>query len=261
MKAINIGIVKAIISQKMGEDFLSEGKVNGSKDDATKLLNIVEGSPVLQLEFKVFDRLENKSISSDIAATRYIDNNLSLFEGYSQKDIEKEHEKIKHFVDESVAYLDKEKYDLYSSIGSLIYETLNKSNPDVDLIHESFTTVLNHVKKEKIVKEEKPLGLPKEISGEQLIEHALAKFEEKYDSLNEEDISLIRKIVLSSNEDKKSLFESLKTENVSLLESTQKDGMEDKIHETVEKINKMEFKNETSIKDIMSLHELKANMS
>jgi hypothetical protein len=261
MKAINIGIVKAIISQKMGDDFLTEGKVNNSKNDAKKLLNIVKNSPVLQLEFKVFDRLENKTISSDIAATRYIDNNLSLFENYSQEEIETEHQKLKNFVDESVAFVDQEKYELYKSIGSLISETLNKKNPDVDLIHESFTTVLGHIKKEKPIVEEKTIELPTEIDGERLIEHALDKFTKKYESLNEEDLRLIKNIVLSSKDGRKSLFESLKTDNISLLESTQKDGMEDKIHETIDRINKMQFNNETSIKDIMSLHELKSNMS
>jgi hypothetical protein len=261
MKAINIGIVKAIISHKMGDDFLTEGKVNNSKNDAKKLLNIVKDSPVLQLEFKVFDRLENKTISSDIAATRYIDNNLSLFEGYSQKEIETEHQKLKDFVDENVAFVDQEKYELYKSIGSLISETLNKTNPDVDLIHESFTTVLNHIKKEKEINEEKTIDFPKEIDSERLIEHALNKFTKKYESLNEEDLKLIKNIVLSSEDGRKSLFETLKTDNISLLKSTQKDGMEDKIHETIDKINKMEFNNETSIKDIMSLHELKSNMS
>ena len=223
-------------------------------------MNIVKNSPFLQLEYKVFDRLENKNIPNDIGATRYIDNNLSLFEGYSKEQIDREHNKIKHFIDESVALVDNEKYNLYVAIGNLIYETLDKSNPDVDLIHDSFTTVLNHIKKDKIVKEEKTIELPKEINGERLIEVALDKFYKKYENLSESEVDLIKTIVTSKDSERKFMFEGLKNENISLLEGSKKDGIEDKIHETIDKIKKMEYKDDSSIKDILSLHTLKTNM-
>ena len=63
MKAINIGIVKAVITKKMSNNFLSEGNVDVSKNDATKLVDIVKNSPLLQLEYKVYDRLEKKQHS------------------------------------------------------------------------------------------------------------------------------------------------------------------------------------------------------
>jgi hypothetical protein len=259
MKATNIGIVKAIIAKKMSEDFLTEG-YNGSKAEAGEFLNVVKNSPLLQLEYKVFDRLENKHISSDIAATRYIDNNLSLFEQYSQEDVLNERAKLTKFIDENIAFIDKNKYDLYIAISDLISETLNK-NPDVDLIHESFVKVLNHIKKEKIVKEEKTrdIVIPKEIDSDKLIEVALNKFSKKYETLDEEDISLIKKLVLSEEEDKKNIFTSLKEESISILESTEKNGIEDKIHETIDKIKKMEY-DDSSIKNIVSLHQLKKDL-
>lgn len=259
MKATNIGIVKAIIAKKMSTDFLTEN-YNRSKSEANEFVNIIKNSPLLQLEFKVFNRLENKYISNDISATRYIDNNISLFEGYTQKDIDDEHNKINKFIDENVDLVESDKYDLYNAMNSLIYETLNKTNPDVDLIHDSFTTVLNHVKKEKLIKEEKSFELPKGINGQKLIEVALDKFSKKYESLDESDIKFIKTIVLSQENERKSIFEELKNENISLLGQTKKDGIEDKIHETISRINAMDFKNDSSIKDIMSLHELKKGM-
>ena len=260
MKAINIGIVKAVITKKMSNNFLSEGNVDVSKNDATKLVDIVKNSPLLQLEYKVYDRLEKKHISNDITATRYIDNNLSLFEGYSKHELIHEHLKLKNFVDETIALLENDQYDRYKAIGSLIFETVDKANPDVDLIHESFTTVLNHIKKEKVVKEEEKTKLPKGISGERLIEHALNKFTEKYEALDESDVSLIKSIVLSENEKKQSLFNSLKEESISLLESTEKKGIEDKIVETIARIKKMEYTDDASIKNIVSLHQLKKDL-
>lgn len=260
MKAINIGVVKAVIAKKLSTDFINEG-YNGSKALAGEFINIIKESPILQLEFKIYDRFENKTISSDIAATRYIDNNLSLFEGYSQEDINTEHHKIKDFVDESVAYIDKEKYELYNAIESLISETLNKTNPDVDLIHESFTKVLGHIKKDKTIAEEKTIELPKDVDGEKLIEHALNKFEEKYNDLNESEIDFIKSVVMSKESERKFIFENLKNENITLLEETKKDGIEDKIHETINKINGMEYSKDSSIKDIISLRELNLNIS
>jgi len=262
MKAINVGIVKAVITRNMSKDFLSEGKINESKEKASKFLNVITKSPLLQLEHKVFNRLENKEISNDMAATRYIDNNLSLFEGFTQDQLINERNKLKTFIDESIALIDDEKYDFYVALGNLISETLDKKNPDVDLIHESFTVVLNHVKKEKeiIEEQETAIEIPKEFDGEKLIEVALTKFSEKYNSLTEQDMKLIKKIVLSDDLGKKNLFESLRDENIHLLKNTKNDGLEDKIVETVNRIEKMEFKNENAMKDIMSLHELKTNL-
>lgn len=259
MKATNIGIVKAIVSMKMSSEFLTEGKIKGSTTEVSNFLNIIKESPLLQLEHKVYNRLENKTIDNDISATRYIDTNLSLFESYSQKDIDIEHYKIKDFIDETVTLVDNKKYNLYIAISNLIYETLNKKNPDVDLIHDSFTTVLNHIKEEKVIKEEKQIEIPKEINSNKLIEVALDKFTEKYGSLEESDIKLIKSVIFSKDNNK-SLFESLKTENIGLLEESDNKGMEDKIHETIDKIKKMEYSEDTSIKGIISLHQLKKDL-
>lgn len=257
MKAINIGIVKAIISQKMSGDYLTEGSINDIRKPSM-FLDIVKDSPLLQLEHKVFERLENKTITNDIGATRYIDNNLSLFESYSKENLEVEHSKLKRFVDDTA--IDAEKANLYEAIGNLISETLDKTNPDVDLIHDSFTTVLNHIKEEKIVVEHKLVEIPKEMNGDALIETALSKFTEKYEALEEADVKLIKSIVMSDEENKQSLFESLRTENISLLKETKKEGIEDKIHETIDKINKMEYSEESSFKNIISLHQLKKDL-
>lgn len=261
MKATNIGIVKAVISKKMSDNFINEGNVDKSKTNAAKFLDIVSNSPILQLEFKVYDRLENQTISNDISATRYIDNNLSLFENYSQEDLDKEHDKIKHFIDETVSLIDTNKYNLYESIGSLIYETLNKNNPDVDLIHESFTVVLSHLKEEKEVKKvEDKVVIPEGVDSERLIGVALNTFSKKYEALGESDISLIKNIVMADEKERKFMFEGLKNENVALLEGTEKNGMEDKIHETIDRIKKMEYKDDSSIKNILSLHQLKSDL-
>jgi len=263
MKALNVGIVKDIITRNMSNDYIVEGRVDNSKIKASEFLKIVSNSPLLQLEYKVFDRLEKKHISNDMAATRYIDNNLSLFEGYTQEQLIQEHNKIKKFVDKNIAFIDDNKYNFYVALGNLISETLNDSNPDVDLIHESFTTVLNHVTEEKeVVVEEKvnELQIPKEVAPEKLIEVAINKFSEKYASLTEDDMRLIKNIASSNDRGRNDLFETLKKDNLRLLESTNKEGVEDKINGTIDKIKKMEFKNESSIKDIMSLHELKMNL-
>lgn len=261
MKATNIGIIKAIVSMKMSSDFLTEGNIKNSRTDVSKFLKIVKDSPLLQLEHKVYDRLEKKTISTDIGATRYIDSNISLFESYTQEELNIEHIKIKDFLDENVTMIENKKYNLYIAIGNLIYETLNKTNPDVDLIHDSFTTVLNHIKEEKIIIEEKQIEIPKEINGNNLIEVALNKFSEKYKSLSKSEIHLIKMVVTSKEDERKIMFEELKNENISLLEGTESnEGMEDKIHETIDKINKMKYNEDSSIKNIINLHQLKKDL-
>jgi len=258
MSIINIGIVKSIISKKMSIDYLNEGKFTSSKNLAHNFLKTVENNPLLQLEFKVFDRLENRHISDDFSATRYIDTNLNLFEGYSKEDIDNAHQELKPFFDNE--QINESKVKLFNAISSLIYESVDKKYPNVDILHDSFITVLNHLKEEKEIKLEELISIPKEINGDKLVETALNKFTKKYESLEKDDFNFIKKLIEATEEEKKNLFESFKNENLSKLNKMDKNGIEDKINETINKINKMEFSGENSIKNIIDLRELNKDL-
>jgi len=265
MKNINIGIAKSIVSGKLRDDFISTKQINESKNIASHFYFLIENSEVLRNQYNIYGNLEKKHIANDVLATKYIDDNISNISKYSSKSIQEANEKLKSYINESdVNNIDSEKVDLYDAINNLIVESSKKSEgtADVDLIYESYSKILNHLKNNE--KQEEVLSESTNddnIDMSMVLELAINKFNDRYSSLNENELKIINTLAVGSTDDKKAMFESFKNENLTLLSSVDKNGIEDKINETIDKISKMKYDNKTSTKDVIKLYDLKNNLS
>ena len=260
MENINIGIVNLILSNQIRESYFNSDVLNESKSLLNEFINVVKASPILQLEFKVFDNIENKHIENELIATRYIDNNIKLFEVYTLKEILNERKKLNKFINESEIPNDNSKVRLYQAIDELIRESISDYDKiDVDKIHESFTYVLNHIKKTKnqnIINEA-------ELVNEEILEIAVNKFNDKYNSLDENDKNLLKTLVKSTDDEKYQLLESYKNEVLEVLEKLKNENVQEGIEKAITKINEMNYNTKSKefsdkiIDDIIGLHELK----
>ena len=79
--------------------------------------------------------------------------------------------------------------------------------------------------------------------------------------LDENEKSILKVITMGTLDDKKAIFESLRNENLELLNEIDSNGIQDKISETIEKINKMDFEEGSTIKDVTSLIKLKESLT
>lgn len=254
---VNIGVVNRVISKSLNDHYLNEGSINEVKNVTSDLLNVIKNSPILQLEFKVFNNIEKKHIDSDVLAPRYIDKNIQLFEVYTLEELNEEHEKLMPFINENEIDRNDEMLRLYESIQTLIEESLKISdNVDVDLIHESFNYVLEHIKKPKTNE------VTEEFEGinEQVIEIAINNFNEKYGNMTSEEVELFKNLVESSTDEKEVIFEAYKNDNLKLLNSLQLETANNKISQSINKINEMKFNPEECDNDIISLFELKRGL-
>jgi len=258
MKNANIGIANLVISRKLKDSYFNHSLIEESKKLTTDFFDVVKNSPILQLEFKVFSNLENKHIENDLAATRYIDSNIKLFEVYTINEIDAEREKLNEFVEGGSIVAELERACLYNAIDNLITESINDYDKiDVDAMHESFNVVLNHIKTPKKALIEsvdvKPIN-------EEILEIAVEKFNERYDTLNENDKNLLKKLIKSTDEEKEALLEEYKVDSLNILEGIQKDKAEEKITKAIQKIKEMKFNSKTVNDDIISLHEFKKEL-
>ena len=265
MKSINIGIANLVVSNKLKDSYFNNSMIDESKKLTTDFFSVVKSSPILQLEFKVFNAFENKTIENEVVATRYIDNNIKLFEVYTIREIDRERGKMNQFLLENVVPTikdvdyDLDKIKLYEAIDTLITESLNDYDKvDVDKIHESFEIVLNHIKTPK--KQALTESKENEYVDSNVIEIAINRFNEKYDSLNEDDRNLLKKLMKSNDREKLGLFEEYKTECLAILEGVKKDSIEEKILKTIQKIKEMKHNSTTLDDDIIGLHELKRGL-
>jgi len=265
MKNVNIGIANLIISDKLKESYFNDSLIVESKKVAFDFFEVVKKSPVLQLEFKVYNNIEGKHIENELFAKEYVDNNIKLFEVYTIEEIEAEHEKLNTFLMEDVVNKinnpgswSLKKIDLYNAINTLITESLKVSDKvDVDEIHEAFTLVFNHIKLPKAALLE---NVDVEPINEDVLEIAVGKFNEKYASLDEGDRDLLRTLIKSSTGEKKELLETIKTETLAILEGIDKKNVQDNITKAIEKIKEMVYDQKNVDDNIIGLHEFKKEL-
>ena len=258
MKNVNIGIANLIISNKLKESSFNNKLIGESKKIAFDFFEIVKNSPVLQLEFKVFNNIETKHIENELFAKEYVDNSIKIFEVYTIEEIETERQKLNPFISEDVLPIDNEKVQLYTAIDTLIKESLKVSDKvDVDKIHESFTLVFNHIKSPKKALLE---NVDVEPLNEDVIEIAVGKFNKKYASLDESDRDLLRTLIKSTTKEKEALLETSKTETLAILEGIDKKNVQDNIAKAIEKIKEMVYDSKNVDDNIIGLHDFKKEL-
>ena len=218
MKNTNIGIANLVISNKLKESYFNDNLLEESKKLTTDFFSTVKSSPILQLEFKVFSNIENKHIDNELVATRYIDNNIKLFEVYTINEIDKEREKLYPFLTEEIQN-NSERIALYEAIDTLITESLNDYDKiDVDAVHEAFTLVLNYIKEPK----KKLVEVVEDVQSinENVIEHKkiITENNEINNNLNSNAQSMINEIdeLLKNGESINALEDLSEAEDVNL---------------------------------------------
>ena len=256
MKNTNIGIINMVIETNLKESYFNKGLLTEAKENTNKLLSIIKDSTILQLEHQVYNNLNGKHIENELLATRYIDNNIKLFEVYTIDEIDAENEKLKSILTINENQLsNKESIDFFNAIDILIKESVRHPNDiNINLQHESFGVVLKHIQKpkEKIIESD-----DLKMINEEVIEIAVKKFNEKYEKLNENEKQLFKKLIKASDSEKKELLESYKKDALNVLENLNKEQVKENISKAIKKINEMEYKKDNVINDIVDLHELK----
>lgn len=267
----NLGIIKSIILNQLNEAYFSK-KISKNVDDLTAdFIETVRSSPVLQLEMRVFDNIENKYIDNDTLASRYIDTCLKLFENINIDDFRNSNIKLNKLLSENEnldIIKDDSNIKLYNAVYNLIEQTLLKYDADVDILHESFTIVLEHIKTNtKVMINE---NLNNDIMDELVLKIAVDKFNEKYSKiLTEEDQKLIKNLNNSNIEDKKNIFEEYKNKNLEIIKNIKvedeadekvKEKLISRINENIDAITKMTFNESESDDQILKLYELNKNL-
>lgn len=269
MENINIGLINLIVSENFKNNYFTETKLNENVDEKSKILvgdflSVVKSSPILMTEFKIFNNIENKHIENELAASRYIDNNIKLLEIYTIDEINNERKKIKPFFNENVDLSEyEEKINLYESINCLVLESLkNYDDVDVDKMHESFTFIVNHLKKPKdgdgLDDTIKTIDI--ENINESIIKIAINKFNEKYSSLPDEDKTLFNFLIESNEKEKENVFEEEKKNVIKILENIDDKSLISKKLMVLEKVKSMKYSKTTINEDMIKLHELKKGL-
>lgn len=257
----NFGVIKATFT-----NYMNESENLHAKEMFGKFMQLIKESKFLKTEFEVYKNLENKYIPNENLAIKYIDECVDLFSTANISSYNEARNRTAKLIEGLDIKVSAKKQELYKHIDTLIFESLTPE-PNVDSIHESFSFVLDHIKinKPKLVESTTHLdvdysAIPKEF----LIKKSIAKFNERFASLNETDKIVFKSIISENIADKEKVFTSLKEETTQLLKSLidlNKDIDTVKINESITKINTMSFNSDTYPKDVVSLHDLKTSLT
>lgn len=260
MKDINIGIMHYYLSKEFANILINENTVstNTKINEYVKLLN---SSQILMLENRVFNNLENKTITNESYAMRYIDKVIKLFDVYTYEDLMLEHEKLNGFIDYNNIDKTDKRVILYESIYNLITESVKETEKiDVDKMHESFIYVLNHIMNENKNMKNNISIEDHEMVNEHVLRIAIDKFNEKYSTLNENEFNLVKTLIKSNYDEKHKIFEEYKKEIFNILENIEDIKYASKIFETKSKINEIKNNEENINENIVNLYELSVGL-
>jgi hypothetical protein len=266
VKNINFGYIKYALVKSSTSLYLNESKLN---NDLKDFLKTIKSSPVLTLEYIVYKNLENKHITDDVLATRYIDENLSLVKDFTKNKIIEENSKLEKYLNESID-ISNNKKDLYDAISIIILENASDNKyKNVDKIHSSFEIVLNHIKNNKsnLIEENKTIFeeyKDKLLNYDFIFNSAIKKFNEKYSHLSDGEKRILKVLIKEDIKEKENIFTSMINETTSKLNQMLKieevSETANKLQKTKEKIQKMVFNESTLIDDIVKLNTLKESL-
>jgi len=261
-KFTNFGSAKSSITRKLTTSLLNKENITENEILFKEFVSIVKNSPILTLEFIVFNNLEEKYIADDISAMRYIDENITLFKSYTKDEILKENQKLDKFLGESSK-------DVYDDIQNLIIEnSVKKGIPNIDKIHTSFQNVLSHIKKEKIKPIVESVGgdqdeLLKYFTPDAIVKKAVENYNTRYSTLTETEWRIVKVLSDNNPEEKLSLYEEIKSDVLSTLNNLigEDEDRNLKLNKIITTINETVFNEEIALDEITKLIDFKDELT
>ena len=239
---------------------LAEGiSKNSSKEkvEFKKYVKTIKENKILKAQFDIYYNIENKVESDGWRALNYVNECLSLMDGFSKKEIKDVNNKLNEseFIKNNTVDISDGKSKLYVAIDTLINTTKTASN--LDTITESKNIIVDYILNNKhndsVVE---GYGLPNSV----LSEIAADKFNEAYSDLSESEREAISVIIGSDELEKEKLYkkiigECLELVNTKLSESSGE--VKEKLLATKENLLNRNYNYETFVNDLSKVIELK----
>lgn len=255
----NFGQIKHTYNTLLAEGIAK----NSSKEkvEFKKYIKTIKENKVLKTQFDIYYNIENKVESDGWKAMNYVNECLSLIDGFSKKEIKEANNKLNEseFIKNNNIDIDDNKSKLYEAIETLI--TTIKSSSTLDKIVEAKHAVVEYIinnKKENNVVE--GYGLPNSV----LSEIAVEKFNEEYAELTESEKEAISVMIGSNESEKEDLYKKTIKECLELVNSklTESSGdVKEKLLATKENLLNRNYNSESFVSDLSKVIELKNYLS
>jgi hypothetical protein len=243
-------------------DLLAEGIIK--KDDQSKKLfkkyiRTIRESEILKTQFLIYNNIENKCDDDFSSATIFVSENIKLMEKYPKSAILNENKKLIDLIKDDNWNGVYGLSDLHESINNLILS--KKSAKNIDKITENIKSVAKFIVSNQPMVIHEDVDLPISV----LTNVMVNKYNSKYSDINESDKEILKKIIHSNMDEKKSLYADVVNECIVMVDSLINDiddESKDKLLLVKSKLKEdIELTDDNFITNISRLIELKNNLN
>ena len=255
----NFGLIKnsfnTILSESIG------GKDLSSKSLFKNYLKQIKESEILKTQFLIYKNIEDTVELNETNAIEFVKENIALMQKFTKEEILDANKNLASEIPSSLAldniYENSKIKNLHENISKLIL--IKKSPNTVGEIVESTIKVATYINnnKTKIVNED--LGIPNSL----IANIAVDKFNEKYESLNESDKTVVKLVIESDANSRCDFFNESVKSCLSLINNRLKDSdvsVKESLLAAKENLLNREFNDTTFVKDIAKILELSKDL-
>lgn len=205
----NFGKIKNSFNELMVESIIK--KDNVKKDLFKSYLKSIKENEILKTQFLVYTNFENKVESNEAKVIEYVKENIALFDKFKKKEILDANIKLASSINEKLVL---DKYDneiLHENISKLIFTKKTASN--LDLVIEAQDAIVKSILNNKAKSINEQIDLPLSMVSNIIVQ----KYNEKYDSLTENEKKVLMSIIDSDTTQKKEIYSTTLRECIDLI--------------------------------------------
>ena len=253
---MNFGTIKDTYAKILINSYVNESK----KEKLTyrNFIKMISENEILKTQFVVYKNIENGYFTSEVSATEYLKENISLFDKFNKKQIIEENIKLRKSLGKKSLVETK---DLHEALHNLI--TLNKDVTTINTLTESFEVVKNWLVTPKKIEESKKEKNNVDVN--KFLDVVTKKYNEKYSDISEGEKKIVKAILSENNKEKESVLNEIKTETIDLLTKSIKEHSSNidikvKLLEAKDLLYNTNFNPETFKTDILKIYDLKNSL-
>ena len=219
-------------------------------------VKVIKENKVLKTQFLIYNNIENKVEENEFKANLFLQENLKLIEGFSKEEILEANTKLASKINDIPEVIENK--ELYENISTLIFT--NRLSENIDAVVEATTNIIQFIKENKVNEAVEAIELPTSMLTSMMVE----KYNNKYSTIDESEFKIIKSLIDSSDEVKKTVYEETLRECIDLINENLVDAPLD----TKEKLLQVKDKllndktdiNEDYLTNISKLVELKSSL-
>jgi hypothetical protein len=250
----NFGNIKDTFNNILSNALLSKDKKG--KELFSKYLQTLKEDNNLRNEYLIYKNLTSVKFNNDTDAKYFISENIELLKN---NDTTKGIKKLQSLIEGFDIVNDND--EIYNHIN--ILRNTEKTPETISKLQESINFLTENMLKEVelIENEYDTVDVPPSV----LTKMATNRYNLKYQDISENEKEIIKTLLNGDDEDKKKVYNNLKTECIDIIDKKLNENsdldIKDKLLKVKDKLLRMEYNSDEYVKDINNVYELKNSVS